>query len=165
MNINIRHTIMYTIKGMGVYYYIVNHTKKIYCGHFGKRGEFDEESICFELGWLDDHIESVSEHNLYDITYDYEKDTFIYAHIESTFSDDFVYRIVYNVVKREKHVLESSSYLTSTTRDELLCKLNWKDADPLIFTNISRCCATEHNCDNYWEILKESDDIDLYTNI
>lgn len=52
---------------MEVYYYLVNHPIKQIAGHFGKRGEFDEEEVALNLNWNIecDHIESVSEHDIY----------------------------------------------------------------------------------------------------
>lgn len=130
---------------MGVYYYLVNHTRGKYMGHLGKRGEFCTQTICFQLGWdlSVENIEEVSEHDCY-FANNESPDSALYTHIDIP-DTLFPFKYAINYTKGQSYENPSIEYLTPEREVSLLSYLGWNNKDKILYMNVSQCSYEERN--------------------
>ena len=147
---------------MGVYYYLVNNTKKQYAGHFGKRGEFCMAEICFTLGWLGDDVEAVGDGKYDYFVYDYEKEEFTHEHVCMP-DKPLVWKYAINHTKKEYHEHKHMEFLDDI--DATISNLNWSPDDKIVFMNPSQCGWVDRNCDMIDHRYVDIHGYDGYTHI
>lgn len=124
---------------MGVYYYLVNHTKKQYAGHFGKSGEFDSEVESMLLNWdyHNDDIREINEHDYHESimmeSADGEIKYYNYVEESPAAVNLKIYRSVYNLTKNEYYNNQNEEPKILTENADLFTVTGWQKDDQLIY--------------------------------
>jgi hypothetical protein len=111
---------------MGVYYYMFNTAKKQFIGHLGKIGEFCPQSLNAVLGWTNDNVEVISEHDEPSVEGPYTRVEIPIYHC--------VFQYAINNTMKQYYDHESSKVLFSEEEaKEFIKSKGWRTSDYMIF--------------------------------
>jgi hypothetical protein len=152
---------------MGAWYHLVNHSKKEYTQSLGKLGEFCSESVCFILGWMEDDVDMVSEHDIHEVIYDHEVDEYIYGWVGAP-CESLVCVQVVNITREEYH--EFPSWFLLDDQERVIHRFpKWSLADKIIFSGPSNMSHEYRNISRSewygYEVDLDSLPLELYKKV